>query len=182
MVTTDGHRLSKMETLVRGREGTVTFLIPLKGVLELKRLCDEAATEAKAEGGSDVTEIKISHGGPNAFFDLPGMRFSVKLVDAQFPPYQQVIPEHSEHIVRAGRAELADALKAVSVAASDRTGGIRLTLAASKMRFESESPRAARASTKSPWTTTGRRSRSASTRATSSTCSARSTTRTWSSA
>jgi|SRR5688572_12512237 DNA polymerase-3 subunit beta len=140
MVTTDGHRLSKMETLVRGREGTVTFLIPLKGVLELKRLCDEAATEAKAEGGSDVTEIKISHGGPNAFFDLPGMRFSVKLVDAQFPPYQQVIPEHSEHIVRAGRAELADALKAVSVAASDRTGGIRLTLAASKMRFESESP------------------------------------------
>ena len=140
MVTTDGHRLSKMETLVRGREGTVTFLIPLKGVLELKRLCDEAATEAKAEGGSDVTEIKISHGGPNAFFDLPGLRFSVKLVDAQFPPYQQVIPEHSEHIVRAGRAELADALKAVSVAASDRTGGIRLTLAASKMRFESESP------------------------------------------
>lgn len=140
MVTTDGHRLSKMETLVRGGQGTVTFLIPLKGVLELKRLCDEAATEGKAEGGSDVTEIMISHGGPNAFFDLPGLRFSVKLVDAQFPPYQQVIPEHSEHIVRAGRAELADALKAVSVAASDRTGGIRLTLGSSKMRFESESP------------------------------------------
>jgi DNA polymerase-3 subunit beta len=140
MVTTDGHRLSKMETLVRGRQASATFLIPLKGVLELKRLCDEAATEAKSEGGSDVTEIQISHTGPNAFFDLPGLRFSVKLVDAQFPPYQQVIPEHSEHIVRASRAELADALKAVSVAASDRTGGIRLTLGGGKMRFESESP------------------------------------------
>ena len=140
MVTTDGHRLSKMETLVRGKQASTTLLIPLKGVLELKRLCDETATEAKGESGSDVTEIKIVQGGPNAFFELEGLRFSVKLVDAQFPPYQQVIPERSEHSVRAPRLELADALKAVSVAASDRTGGIKLTLSNGKMRFESESP------------------------------------------
>ena len=140
MVTTDGHRLSKMEMLVRGNQASTTLLIPLKGVLELKRLCDETATEAKGESGSDVTEIKIVQGGPNAFFELEGLRFSVKLVDAQFPPYQQVIPERSEHSVRAPRLELADALKAVSVAASDRTGGIKLTLSNGKMRFESESP------------------------------------------
>ncbi|HLV65020.1 MAG TPA: DNA polymerase III subunit beta [Polyangiaceae bacterium] len=139
MVTTDGHRLSKMETVVQGRHASATLLIPQKGVLELKRLCDEAATEAKGEGG-DVSEIQIVPGGPNVFFDLPGLRFSVKLVDAQFPPYQQVIPEHSERAVRAPRAELADALKAVSVAASDRTGGVKLTVSAGKMRFESESP------------------------------------------
>ena len=139
MVTTDGHRLSKMETVVEGRHASATLLIPQKGILELKRLCDEAATEGKGEGG-DVSEIEIVPGGPNVFFDLPGLRFSVKLVDAQFPPYQQVIPEHSERAVRAPRAELADALKAVSVAASDRTGGVKLTLSPGKMRFESESP------------------------------------------
>jgi DNA polymerase-3 subunit beta len=38
------------------------------------------------------------------------------------------------------RLQLADALRAVSVAASDRTGGIKLSLSAGKMRFESESP------------------------------------------
>jgi len=140
MVTTDGHRLSKMELLVRGKTATTTLLIPLKGVLELKRLCDEGATEAKGEGGADVTEIKITPSGPNAFFELPGLRLSVKLVDAQFPPYQQVIPEQSERNVRVPRLLLIDALKAVSVAASDRTGGVKLTVGAGKIRFESESP------------------------------------------
>jgi len=136
MVTTDGHRLSKMEAAAPGKHGSATMLIPLKGVLELKRLCDEALSEEKG----DTSEIRITQSGPNAFFQLAGFQFSVKLVDAQFPPYQQVIPEHSEQTVRAPRLALADALRAVSVAASDRTGGIKLTLSAGKMRFESESP------------------------------------------
>ena len=135
MVTTDGHRLSKMDAALPGKQASATMLIPLKGVLELKRLCDEASSE---ESGS--SEIRISQSGPNAFFQLAGFQFSVKLVDAQFPPYQQVIPEHSEQKVRAPRAALADALRAVSVAASDRTGGIKLTLSNAKMRFESENP------------------------------------------
>jgi len=135
MVTTDGHRLSKMEAVLPGKHASATMLIPLKGVLELKRLCDEAS-----EDGSAAGEIRISQSGPNAFFQLAGFQFSVKLVDAQFPPYQQVIPEHSEQKVRAPRLALADALRAVSVAASDRTGGIKLTLGSGKMRFESESP------------------------------------------
>ena len=137
MVTTDGHRLSKMDATLPGKVGSATMLIPLKGVLELKRLCDEAS-EDKSDASS--TEIRISQSGPNAFFQLAGFQFSVKLVDAQFPPYQQVIPEHSEQKVRAPRAAVADALRAVSVAASDRTGGIKLTLAGGKMRFESENP------------------------------------------
>lgn len=136
MVTTDGHRLSKMEAAAPGKQASATMLIPLKGVLELKRLCDEALSEEKG----DASEIRITQSGPNAFFQLAGFQFSVKLVDAQFPPYQQVIPDHSEQTVRAPRLALADALKAVSVAASDRTGGIKLTLSGGKMRFESESP------------------------------------------
>ena len=137
MVTTDGHRLSKMDALLPGKHASATMLIPLKGVLELKRLCDEAS-EDKSDASSG--DIRISQSGPNAFFQLAGFQFSVKLVDAQFPPYQQVIPDHSEQKVRAPRAAVADALRAVSVAASDRTGGIKLTLAGGKMRFESENP------------------------------------------
>jgi DNA polymerase III subunit beta len=140
MVTTDGHRLSKMEAVLPGKQASATMLIPLKGVLELKRLCDEALSEDKGDDSGSAREIRITQSGPNAFFQLAGFQFSVKLVDAQFPPYQQVIPEHSEQRVRAPRLALADALRAVSVAASDRTGGIKLTLAGGKMRFESESP------------------------------------------
>ena len=138
MVTTDGHRLSKLEVVVKGKHETATMLIPLKGVQELRRLCDEALGEGK--DGTDTSEIKMVQSGPNAFFELAGFSFSVKLVDAQFPPYQQVIPETSERVVRAQRAALTDALRAVSVAASDRTGGVKLTIGGGKIRFESESP------------------------------------------
>jgi DNA polymerase-3 subunit beta len=64
----------------------------------------------------------------------------VKLVDAQFPPYAQVIPEATERAVRVPRLPFSDALRAVSLAASDRTGGVKLTIESGKLRFESESP------------------------------------------
>jgi DNA polymerase-3 subunit beta len=132
MVTTDGHRLSKMEAKA-GHTGSMAMLIPLKGVMELKRLCDEATSEG-------LEELQLCKSGPNAFFRLGGVQFGVKLVDAQFPPYDQVIPANSGSTIRAPRASVADALRAVSVAASDRTGGVKLTMDRGVMRFSSESP------------------------------------------
>lgn len=130
MVGTDGHRLAKSEAKVGGLEGAGSMLIPLKGVLELKRLCEEA------KGG----DVAVAHSKANAFFTAAGFQFSVKLTDGTFPPYQQVIPDTSERVVRAPRLAMADALRAVSVAASDRTGGVKLTLGGGVMRFESENP------------------------------------------
>jgi DNA polymerase-3 subunit beta len=140
MVTTDGHRLSKMERTVEGKQASATMLIPLKGIQELRRLCDEARAEGKGDGDGGVHEIGLVQSGPNAFFRLPGMQLSVKLVDAQFPPYQQVIPQTPDRSVVAPRIALTEALRAVSIAASDRTGGVKLTLTGNTMRFSSESP------------------------------------------
>jgi DNA polymerase-3 subunit beta len=64
----------------------------------------------------------------------------VKLVDAQFPPYQQVIPPSSERSFIASRQAVAESLRAVSIAASDRTGGVKLAVSRSALRFSSESP------------------------------------------
>lgn len=137
MVTTDGHRLSKMEATVAGSSATATMLIPLKAISELRRLADDARAE-RAEGAPP--DVLIAQSGPNAFFEIASMQFSVKLVDAQFPPYQQVIPAVTERSVRAPRAALADALRAVSLAASDRTGGVKLTTSGNMLRITSESP------------------------------------------
>jgi DNA polymerase-3 subunit beta len=134
IVSTDGHRLSKMEATVSGQSATATMLIPLKAITELRRLADEA------KGEKDATSVTITQSGPNAFFQIAGMSFSVKLVDAQFPPYQQVIPQISDRSVRAPRIAFADALRAVSLAASDRTGGVKLSVAPNTLRITSESP------------------------------------------
>jgi len=138
MVTTDGHRLSKMEVRVPGRQASTSMLIPLKALLELKKLCDEVLGEPRDKG--EVPEVAIVESGPSAFFLVGGMTFSVKLVEAKFPPYAQVIPQSSDKIVRAPRAAFADALRAVSLASSERTGGVKLTLTKGTMRITSESP------------------------------------------
>jgi DNA polymerase-3 subunit beta len=134
IVSTDGHRLSKMEATVTGSSATATMLIPLKAITELRRLAEEARAE------KDANIVTITQSGPNAFFSVAGMVFSVKLVDAQFPPYQQVIPALSDRSVRAPRLVFADALRAVSLAASDRTGGVKLSVAPGTLRITSESP------------------------------------------
>ncbi|WP_394834106.1 DNA polymerase III subunit beta [Pendulispora rubella] len=137
MVTTDGHRLSKMEVKVEGRQASATMLIPLKAILELRRLCDEIVPE---QGKDARAQIQITQSGSSAFFQGGGSTFSVKLVDAQFPPYSQVIPQNSDKKVRVPRGQFADALRAVSIAASERTGGVKLGITGGVMRITSESP------------------------------------------
>lgn len=134
MVTTDGHRLSKMEATVAGSSATATMLIPLKAIAELRRLAEESRAEKESQ------TVSITQSGPNAFFSIAGMQFSVKLVDAQFPPYQQVIPAMTERSVHVPRLSFDDALRAISLAANDRTGGVKLSVLSGKLRITSESP------------------------------------------
>jgi DNA polymerase-3 subunit beta len=154
MVTTDGHRLSKMEVRVTGRQASATMLIPLKAIHELRRLCEDFVGEAK-DGTDGATaavrkgqvtsdavpkaQLQITQSGSSAYFQGGGMAFAVRLVDAQFPPYSQVIPQQSEKLVRVPRAALADALRAVSIAASERTGGVKLAVTQGTMRISTES-------------------------------------------
>jgi DNA polymerase III subunit beta len=136
MVTTDGHRLSKAEMTVKAGAGDATLLLPLKAVAE------EAGAEAGKDGNKEASAkpVLLTASGPNAFFEVAGALFGVKLVDAQFPSYQQVIPQQSERSARVPRLAFSDALRAVSLAASERTGGVKLTLAKGLMRITSESP------------------------------------------
>lgn len=132
MVSTDGHRLSKQEVKV-DRDAVATMLIPLKAIGELRRLMDHAK-------GEKAAEVLIRQSGSTAFFDVAGLRFSCKTVDAAFPPYQSVLPQLPGTAVNVRRIAFMDALKAVQIAASDRTGGVKLTLTPGKLRVTAETP------------------------------------------
>jgi DNA polymerase-3 subunit beta len=131
-----------MEVKVTGRQASATMLIPLKAIQELRRLCDETTADASKDSVKDAPkpQVQITQSGSSAFFHTGGTTFSVKLVDAQFPPYAQVIPQNSDKNVRVPRAAFADALRAVSIAASERTGGVKVALTKGVMRITSESP------------------------------------------
>lgn len=112
-VSTDGHRLHFAEIKTE-QISNFSMLIPRAGVLEIRRLCDT------------TDKLTISRAGSTAFF-AGDITFSVKLVDAQFPPYSQVIPKASTHHATVDSRALQDIVKAVLVAAPDRTGGISLS-------------------------------------------------------
>ncbi len=135
-VSTDGHRLSKAEVAVGG-SASATLLIPAKAVGELRRLSDEVFSLGTAESPPTLTLIQS---GPSLFVRFAETVFSVKLVDAAFPPWRQVVPQRSDQIVRAPRVALLDACRAVSVAASDRTGGVKFAVSKGLIRIFTESP------------------------------------------
>jgi DNA polymerase-3 subunit beta len=139
MVTTDGHRLSKIEVLAPEMvKAPAMMLLPLKAILELERLTDEAISEAKET--KEAPHVTLIPSEPNAFFEVGGVLFGVKLVEAQFPSYKKVIPEQSSRLARIPLAAFSDALKAMRLSANDRTGGIKLTLTPGTLRITSESP------------------------------------------
>lgn len=140
MVTTDGHRLSKAERRVSlDGKTSLSLLIPAKGIHELKRLLDEVRAEKKGEDSS-IGTIAIGQAGTNVFFRRDGTTMAIKLVDAAFPAYQQVIPTSSQRKARVSRTGLLEALRAVSLVSSDRTSGVKLQFTANKLTISSENP------------------------------------------
>ena len=128
MVSTDGHRLSKQDLASAG-VGHASALIPQRAIAELRRLMSEAKT--------GPLTIRLS--STSAFFDVGGLLFSCKLIDAMFPPYAQVIPKQSDCKVLLPRLGLVDALKAIDIASNDETGGVKLALVPGALRISSDS-------------------------------------------
>lgn len=137
MVTTDGHRLSKAESSM-GDASTASFsmLIPNKGIAELKRLIEDAKQEKK----DGPPTISVAVVGGNAFFKRDGIQLSVKLADEQFPPYDKVIPQSQGRRAVTARQRLLEALRRISLVASDKSGGVRLALEPGILRITSENP------------------------------------------
>jgi DNA polymerase III subunit beta len=108
MVSTDGHRLSKVEVPVTSTPD-FRWLLSLRTVQEIQRLC-KAAVKANEDAS-----VNLSQSGSQACFQLSDTRLTARLVDAQFPPYEQVIPQAGEHPAKVERETLISAIKASGV-------------------------------------------------------------------
>lgn len=132
MVSTDGHRLSQGERAAdRGveipeRDGVI---IPRKGVAEVKRLLDEVGVEASF--GFLDNNLVLAAGDLKLF---------VRLIDAAFPDYRQVIPKTSERHVILERIPFLQSIKRIGILASERTHGVRIEVRPGWMTLLSDNP------------------------------------------
>ena len=130
MVTTDGSRLSWSEAPF---EGEIVMprrvLLPRKALSEVRKLVEDR--EARWQ---------ISMSDRSATFSTEGLVLVARLVDGEFPDYKQVLPDRYRRRVVLGRAPFVDALRRVSLVATDRNHSVRfsfddesLTLSAENM-------------------------------------------------
>jgi DNA polymerase-3 subunit beta len=115
MVTTDGSRLSFSESAYEGEFNMGRrMLLPRKALDEVRKLCD-----------GDKSQWEIAFGERSATFQTSGITLMVRLVDGEFPDYRQVLPAAFKRTMTLDRADFSDALKRVSIVASDRNHSVR---------------------------------------------------------
>lgn len=128
MVSTDGHRLSKVErTIADGPKLSAGVIIPKKGLLEIRRLLDAGAT------------CKLAIKTPHLFLAQEDLAIAVKLIDAQFPPFDQVIPKDHKRIITVDRGRFIDALRRAQLMSSE-TRGVKVAATKDGITITSDNP------------------------------------------
>jgi DNA polymerase-3 subunit beta len=130
MVSTDGHRLSKVERPLPGApklEGSI--IIPRKGLGELRKALETA---------KGIVQLGVHNG--HLFACVGATTLSIKLLDAQFPPFEQFIPQSNNKVATAPRAALLEALRRISIMSSEKTWGVRLAFQKGAMTVRSDNP------------------------------------------
>ena len=127
MVATDSYRLSVKETPLTGSaHQEVHAIVPVKALSEVGRL-------AGALGDGDI-EIAISEN--QALFKISSASGDVwiasRLIDGQFPNYNQLLPESFDHAVTLDKEEFISAARRVSLLAQ-KNAPLRLSFATGKL-------------------------------------------------
>jgi DNA polymerase-3 subunit beta len=120
MVATDGHRLSLLDResqMIRGIEKGI--IIPKKGVLEIKKIMGDR------DGGE---EIKVYFDQTHGFFKMGKSLMVIRLIDGEFPEYEQVIPKGNDKKVFMEKGKMYASLRRVSTMASERVEGIKFSV------------------------------------------------------
>jgi DNA polymerase-3 subunit beta len=144
MVATDGHRLALISRPIQGVEfsgltlkGTGKggssvdhVIVPRKGISEVRKALE---TVGDVPVGVDVSEGFLVVEGP-------AWKLVVRLLDSEFPNYEQVIPKAAGTRITVLSTQLAQALKRVSLVVSDKNKGVRFDFFTNLVRISSSSP------------------------------------------
>ena len=135
LVGTDGHRLAVAEQEVgkagsKGGPQEIKAIIPKKAAQEMRRLLEEGGDGEPLIGFTKNLMI----------FRKSGLLLTSRLMEGNYPNYQQVIPKESGMKISVNRVELESALRRVSVLSKDKTSAVKVSFASGKITLFSSSP------------------------------------------
>ncbi len=138
MVATDGHRLAYIQKKLEGKgEGKANVIIPTKTLNELSKVISDVA-KGKEEKEEPTVEVVTTEN--QIKFTVEGVEIISRLIEGQFPNYEQVIPKDSDKKVEVSTSELSSATKRVAILTSEKSNSIRYQIKAGKISISSKTP------------------------------------------
>ena len=129
LIATDGHRLALATAAREGGGEEVQAILPRKTLGELSRLL---------VGGEG--DVRYTRGESHLFFEIDGRQLISRMIDAQFPAYERVIPTGNDKQVEFERDRLASAIRRVALLSSERSHAVKFQIAESTAEVASSSP------------------------------------------
>lgn len=129
LIATDGHRLSMITRAVEGVTASAGVIIPRKGIAEISKVLE-----------TSQDPVRLALDGGVAHAAQGNVELSMRLVEGDFPDYNQVVPQKSERRMSLKAEDFLAALRRVSVVSSERTRGIKLELENGRLEVSSMNP------------------------------------------
>ena len=114
----------------KGVPQEIKAIIPKKAAHEIRRLLEEGGDAEPLIGFSKNLMI----------FRKSGLLLTSRLMEGNYPNYQQVIPKESGKKISVNRSELESALRRVSVLAKDKASAVKVSFASGQMTLVFQQP------------------------------------------
>lgn len=125
----DGHRVSRMAVDVE-EIAALALMVPKAGAEHLRKVVDEAVAAKKP--------VEIGVSGPDCFFRVGNVRYSVKLFEEKPFPYDRVLPESATYRARLPRVAMLASVKAMMLTADDKSSQITLAFAGNELTLSAK--------------------------------------------
>jgi DNA polymerase-3 subunit beta len=120
MVATDGYRLAKFATTLNdGISGSEKYIVPSRALAEVARNLGGSEQIAVSALGAQSNQLQMSAGN---------VAITVRLVDGQYPNYQQVIPAKFDRSITVSTPALIASLRRAELVAGDRASMVKLAV------------------------------------------------------
>lgn len=128
LVATDTHRLVRNDARINFDGDPVSALVPSEPLKDLQRLLKD-----------NDTPVTIRIAGSQVQFETGSVLLVSRLIDAQFPNYQKVIPDKADRVFTVRREEFVSALGRVNIVAQKAAEKVVFNVEYGTMELTAES-------------------------------------------
>jgi len=129
LVATDGRRLAFMEKALQDKAAAEKkVIIPSKTLNELYRVLN------------DEGSVKIIFGENQVFFDIGSTKIISRLIEGEFPNYEQVIPKEIKQKIKIKREDFLSATRRASIFTDQDSLAVKLEISKDKMIISKSVP------------------------------------------